>query len=55
MSCDIATPWSKTVTLCVQEAADCICLAIAQMKPTSSRAIAAVITVGSFPARASAR
>ena len=39
----------------VQVAVGCTCLAIAQMKPDSSRAIAAVITVGSFPARASLR
>jgi hypothetical protein len=37
------------------QVADCACLAIAQTKPDSSRAIAAVITVGSFPARASLR
>ena len=39
----------------VQVAMGCSCLAIAQMKPDSSRAIAAVITVGCFPARASLR
>ena len=33
----------------------CTCLAIAQTKPANSRAIAAVISVGSFPARASRR
>jgi hypothetical protein len=33
----------------------CACLAIAQTKPASSRAIAAVTTVGGFPARANLR
>jgi hypothetical protein len=37
------------------QVADCACLAIAQTKPDNSRAIAAVITVGSLPARASLR
>ena len=45
----------QPLLFCDQEAAVCTCFAIAQMKPASSRAIAAVITVGSFPARASAR
>ena len=52
----VATPLECNVTVFfLQEAADCTSLAIAQIKPASSRAIAAVITVGSFPARASAR
>jgi len=33
----------------------CACLAIAQTKPASSRAIAAVTTVGGFPARTNLR
>ena len=50
-------PWSvfRLSVRALQGAVGCACLAIAQTKPASSRAIAAVTTVGGFPARANLR
>jgi hypothetical protein len=48
-------PGSRLQTLCGGTFGVGTCLAIAQTKPDSSRAIAAVTTVGGLPAKASLR
>jgi len=50
-----APPCSATRVSCAQPAAGDTCRAMAQMKPASSRAIAAVMTLAGLPLRASLR